>query len=88
MLTRVANGDPLALTVERIKEINRVVLHGLCFKGGVNAGELRTYSVGVMTYRGVPWQECEPLLVKLCDCLKTERILSHMEVCKAAIWRF
>lgn len=52
MLERIEAAESLVLSVERIKEINRIVLNGLALDEGVIAGEIRTYSVGVMTYRG------------------------------------
>jgi len=69
MLERIGAGESLVLSVERIREINRIVLNGLALDEGVIAGEIRTYSVGVMTYRGVPWRDCDHLFAKLCDWL-------------------
>ena len=67
MLERIGAGESLVLCVERIREINRIVLNGLALDEGVIAGEIRTYSVGVMTYRGAPWRDCDHLFAKLCE---------------------
>jgi Fic family protein len=92
MLHHVAHGKPLPITIERLRELNRVVLHGLTLDDGVVAGEIRTYSVGVLTYRGAPWQECEYLLGKLCDWLNSPDFepqhglnAGHMAILKAVI---
>lgn len=69
MLTKIAKGENLELSPIRIKEINRVVLEGLTLEEGVVAGDIRTYSVGVATYRGAPARDCEYLLTRLCDWL-------------------
>jgi len=59
---------------------------------GVIPGEIRTYSVGVMTYKGPPWKECEYLLNKLCDWLNGKDFdphgglsQGHMAILKAII---
>lgn len=92
MLAQVAKNDALVLSLDRIKEINRVVLHDLSLEEGVPPGQLRTYSVGVMNYRGVPWQQCESLLVKLCDWLNGKDFepqgglqSGHMAILKAIV---
>jgi Fic family protein len=69
MLAKIAKGESLELSLERIKEINRVVLEGLILEDRVVPGEVRTYSVGVATYRGAPAQDCVYLLTRLCDWL-------------------
>ena len=69
MLERVQKGQELPVTLERIKEINRIVLDGLSLAGEVVPGRIRCYSVGVMTYRGAPYQDCEYLYSTLCDWL-------------------
>jgi Fic family protein len=92
MLSRVEKGKPLTLSVERIKNINRIVLCKLSLEDGVIPGEIRTYSVGVMTYQGAPWAECEYLLEKLCDWLNSQDFepqaglsAGHMAILKAII---
>ncbi|MGC2210382.1 MAG: Fic family protein [Candidatus Korobacteraceae bacterium] len=92
MLERVIDGEPLILSLERIKQINKTVLHELPLQPGVVPGVIRTYSVGVMTYQGAPWQECEYLLTKLCDWLngtdfspQAGLTVGHMAILKAII---
>jgi Fic family protein len=69
MLERIFDRKPLTLSVVRIRDINKTVLRGLSLEDEVVPGEIRTHSVGVMTYKGAPWRECEYLLAKLCDWL-------------------
>ena len=69
MLSKITKGESLDLSPARIKEINRVVLDGLTLDEGVAPGEIRTYSVGVATYRGAPARDCDYLLTRLCDWL-------------------
>src|SRR5271157_1216126 len=69
MLERIYERSPLTLSPTRVKEINRIVLHGLFLEDEVVPGEIRTHPVGVMTYKGAPWRECDYLLTKLCDWL-------------------
>lgn len=69
MIDKIVNHDPLVLSLERIKEINRVVLKDLVVEDGVKPGVVRRYSVGVMGYRGAPYEDCEHLLSRLCDWL-------------------
>ena len=92
MLERICEHKPLTLSPERIKEINEIVLHGLSPEEGVTPGEFRKYAVGVMTYKGAPWQECEYLVAKLCDWLNGDDFLpraglnaGHMAILKAII---
>lgn len=92
MLERVAKGEPLILSMQRIKDINKIVLRKLTLEEGVVPGEIRTYSVGVMTYQGAPWDECEYLLEKLCNWLngtdfdpKAGLSEEHMAILKAII---
>jgi Fic family protein len=82
----------LVLAVDRIKDINEIVLNGLTLDPGVEPGKVRRYSVGVMGYRGAPHEDCEHLLFRLCDWLNSpefepkaglQRI--HMAILKAII---
>ena len=60
------------LSVEQIKEYNRLVLKDLPLSEDVIPGELRTYPVGVAGYRGVPPEDCEYLLDKYVTWLNDE----------------
>lgn len=57
------------LSLDLIKEFNRLVLKGLKCDEGVMPGEIRKSSFGVGHYRGAPANECECLLIALCDWL-------------------
>ncbi|MDX3162452.1 Fic family protein [Streptomyces scabiei] len=66
----VVEGRPLALTPERIKQFNAIVLKDLPPEEGVVPGEVRKDSVLVGSiYRGAPWDECDDLLDQLCGWL-------------------
>ncbi len=92
MLVRIASRDMLVLSPERIKAINSIVLNGLPLAEGVQPGVVRRHSVGVLNYRGAPWEDCEFLLARLCEWLNSpdfepkaglERM--HMAILKAII---
>ncbi len=63
--SQVESGHPPALSVELIKEFNRLILQGLELGEDVVPGEIRKASFGVGQYRGAPALECEYLLEKL-----------------------
>ncbi len=68
-----AIGDnPSAVTIDRIREYNKMVLEGLAVEEGVVPGEFRKNSVGVGRYRAVPFEDCEYLLEGLCKWLATD----------------
>lgn len=92
MLERIQKGERLALTPQRIKEINGSALRRLTLEPGVISGEIRNYSVGVMNYRGAPAKDCEYLFGRLCDWLngpdfepKAGLGRIHMAILKAII---
>jgi len=92
MLKRILEGTPLTLSPERIQEINKIVLNGLSLEKGVIPGEIRTYPVGVMTYKGAPAQDCTYLISRLCDWLNSPDFEPrsglgsvHMAILKAMI---
>ena len=60
------------LSIEQIKEYNRLVLKDLPLAEDVKPGELRTYSVGIAGYRGAPPEDCEYLLDKYISWLNDE----------------
>ena len=64
------------LTIDEIKKINSLMLNGL---DNSIAGEIRTYSVSVgENYVGVPAEDCEFLLDKLCDWLNDNTIWGQL----------
>ncbi len=67
----VKNRKPPAITVEVIKEFNRIILKNLDLQPGVTPGEIRKEPFGVGGYRGVPAAECEFLLARLCEWLNS-----------------
>jgi len=76
----ILSGELSELTVNRIKELNALVLHDLPLKEGVSPGQIRNYDVGVGRYRGAPQQDCEYLLTKLCSWLNIESFLPNEEL--------
>lgn len=59
----------IAITVDRIKEFNALVLRKLPLDEEIVPGEFRRFSVGVFNYRGVPWKDCEKLTSRLSQWL-------------------
>lgn len=66
---RIVAGEDVRLSASLVCEFNRDVLAGLDLEEGVEAGEIRTTSVGVLGYRGAPSEDCEYLLDRLCSWL-------------------
>ncbi|MFD8437425.1 Fic family protein [Streptomyces microflavus] len=65
---------PLALTVDRITEFNKIVLKDLTGPEDAPPGTIRTTSVIVGThYRGAPAEDCAYLLDRLCEWLDAMR---------------
>jgi Fic family protein len=70
ILAGIASGKLPGLSADRIKELNRIVLHNLSLADEHTVpGEFRHHSVGVMDYRGAPAEDCDYLTQKLCDWL-------------------
>ncbi|MBN1607805.1 MAG: Fic family protein [Polyangiaceae bacterium] len=65
----ILGGNLDELSVDLIKQFNRTLLDGLDVGGQVVPGEIRTYSVGVLQYRGAPARDCQYLLERLVDWL-------------------
>ncbi len=57
------------LEVERIVQFNALVLKGLSLDDHIQPGRVRSYDVGVASYKAAPWADCEYLLRRLCDWL-------------------
>ena len=63
-------GGRLELTLQRLRELNAQVLADLEVDDHVRPGALRTHAVVVGgVYRGAPPQDCEYLVVRMCDWL-------------------
>ncbi|HWC33981.1 MAG TPA: Fic family protein [Mycobacteriales bacterium] len=73
ILAEMDSGDAMVLTPDRIKWFNRQVLENLDVGPDVVPGEVRKHSVGVLTYRGAPAEDCEYLLEEMCHWLGTLR---------------
>lgn len=59
----------IAITPERMSELNRLALEKLALEEGVVAGEVRRHAVTVGRYLGAPAEDCEFLLNRLCEWL-------------------
>ena len=68
----IFGGAEVGLTLDRITELNSLVLRGLPLNEDVYPGQIREHDVGVAHYRGAPPQDCEYLLQKLCSWLNGE----------------
>ena len=67
---RIANNGKLEpLSVDIIKDMNRMVLSGLQLEDGVVPGERREHRVFVGPYRCAPVEDCDFLLERMCDVL-------------------
>lgn len=61
--------DRADLSVEKIKDYDKLVLDGLALGESITPGQIRTFSVGVGGYRAAPAEDCEYLLQKFCSWL-------------------
>ncbi|MBM4053349.1 MAG: Fic family protein [Planctomycetes bacterium] len=68
----VLNEELKHISIEKIKNFNRLVLKGLPNEKEVSPGEIRKCMVDVARYRAVEPQDCEFLLKKLCQWLNEE----------------
>jgi Fic family protein len=57
------------ISVDIIKNYNKLVLDGLSLNESIVPGQVRNYSVGIGGYRAAPAEDCEYLLQKLCSWL-------------------
>ena len=69
---KIFGGHPTQLKVDDITAFNQFVLRKLPLDEGVVPGQIRTYQVGVGSYRGAPPEDCEFLLEKLTGWLNKE----------------
>jgi Fic family protein len=65
---RVVQGQ-VRLTPGWIQHLNRLVLQDLPKDEHVVPGEIRGYEVGVLRYRGAPYEDCGYLLHRMCEWL-------------------
>lgn len=62
-------GGTADLSPEEIKSFNAIILNGLSLDKDIVAGQVRTFSVGVASYRGAPAEDCDYLLTRMCEWL-------------------
>ena len=68
-----------SITVALLKKFNAKVLEKLAVENQVEAGEIRTYSVGVARYKAAPAKDCRYLLQRLSDWLASETFRAEPE---------
>lgn len=72
VLGEIEAGTQPPIDVERIKQLNKIVLDGLKLADPeAIPGEIRSSSVGAGRYRGAPARDCEFLLERLAEWLKS-----------------
>lgn len=62
-------GRKAGVSVDLIKQMNKIALNGLSLEEGVVPGERRDHGVFVGKYRCAPVEDCDFLLDKLCETL-------------------
>lgn len=70
--SNVLGGHSTNITVDEIKEYNRLIFKNLAVHEDVVPGEIRQHSVGVGSYRAAPAEDCIFLLDKLVDWLNNK----------------
>lgn len=71
-MREASDQDSVALTPERICDMNRQVLKDLELDEGVVPGEVSPHGVVVGSYRGAPRRDCGYLLDRLCHWLESD----------------
>jgi Fic family protein len=72
IVSELPQGELHALTPDRIRQMNTLVLEGLELEDDVVPGQVRTHGAGVPGYRGAPAEECDYLLARLCEWLESD----------------
>jgi cell filamentation protein, protein adenylyltransferase len=72
--------DTAVISVEKLKYYNQLVLDGLALNESIAPGQIRTYSVGVGSYRAAPAEDCQYLLQKLCSWLNEFQIPANNRI--------
>ena len=65
----VEQNGPMLITVDEIKNFNRLILRDLELDDYVVPGEFRKVDVGVMDYKAAPYTDLEFLMERLCEWL-------------------
>jgi Fic family protein len=71
---RIFNSGQKKLSIDQIKNDNKLVLDGLSLEEGVVPGEIRTYPVRVGGYLGAPPEDCKYLLERYAHWLNGQFI--------------
>ena len=66
---RILEGHPAPLSIDELKEFNRLALEHLPVGEEVIPGKIRSHEVVVGTYKGAPPADCEYLTHRLCEWL-------------------
>ena len=69
---RILEGQPAPLSIDELKEFNRLALEDLPVGEEVIPGKIRSHEVVVGTYKGAPPADCEYLTHRLCEWLAGE----------------
>lgn len=71
---RILSTKSTDITVEDIKEYNRIVLASLELPPEVRPGKIRDHSVTVSRYLGAPPEDCEHLLERMCEWINSSEL--------------
>ena len=73
IVEELRDGGPQKISPEEIKNYNEIILKDLPLEENVVPGQISQHNVGVFRYRGVPREDCEYLLDKMCKWLNGPR---------------
>lgn len=65
------SGGTADISRDEIEKFNTTVLDGLSLPDNIVSGQIRDYSVGVLSYRGAPAEDCAYLLDRMCEWLNS-----------------
>jgi len=72
--TSMHTDDFVRITVDELKQMNRLVLEGLELADNITPGEIPLHNVTVGRYLGAPREDCDYLLARLCDWLNDTKL--------------
>ena len=70
---KLRDGESQEISSEEIKSYNEIILKDLPLEEGVTPGQISQHNVGIFRYRGVPREDCEYLLDKMCEWLNSSQ---------------
>jgi Fic family protein len=73
IFAKLVSGEDCRVNFDQVVDFNRQVLRGLALDEGVRPGAIRAHDVGVGRYHGMPHQDCEYLLRRMCDWLNDDK---------------